>query len=162
MKDVKFKAYVYVLTDEDSHPLEIDVRAGKLWDVASINFKDQIVEIEDDDGNVWEYDLNDEIALLQYTGFKDKNGREIYTDHLVKWGLRTYRVCFDCGFYLHDLSGINPDYPITKEFKNASDEFEIVGVAIKKRNKEQEIKMGNTIKVLKKIILFLSPYNGSS
>lgn len=127
MKDVKFKAYVYVLTDEDSHPLEIDLRAGKLWDVASINFKDQIVEIEDDDGNTWEYELNDEIALLQYTGFRDKNGREIYTDHLVKWGLRTYRVCFDCGFYLHDLSGINPDYPITKEFKNASDEFEIVG-----------------------------------
>jgi hypothetical protein len=26
MKDVKFKAYVYVLTDEDSHPLEIDLR----------------------------------------------------------------------------------------------------------------------------------------
>ena len=150
MKDIKFKAYVYDLTDEDSHPLEIDIRAGRLWDVTSINFKDQIVEIMDDDGNVWEYELNDEIALLQYTGFRDKNGREIYTDHLVKWGLRTYRVCFDCGFYLHDLSGINPDYPITKEFKNASDEFEIVGVAIKKRNKEQEIKMGNTIKVLKK------------
>ena len=150
MKDIKFKAYIYDITDEDSHPLEIDVRAGKLWDVVSINFKDQIVEIEDDNGNTWEYELNDEIALLQYTGYRDKNGREIYTDHLVKWGLRTYRVCFDCGFYLHDLSGINPDYPITKEFKNASDEFEIVGVAIKKRNKEQEIKMGNTIKVLKK------------
>ena len=25
------------------------------------------------------------------------------------------------------MSEINPDYPITKEFKNASDEFEIVG-----------------------------------
>ena len=72
MKDIKFKAYVYDLTDEDSHPLEIDVRAGKLWDVASINFKDRIVEIMDDDGNVWEYELNDEIALLQYTGFETK------------------------------------------------------------------------------------------
>ena len=127
MREIKFRAYICDLTDEDSHPLEIDVRAGKLWDVASINFKDRIVEIMDDDGNVWEYEINDEIALMQYTGFKDKNGREIYTDHLVKWGLRTYRACFDCGFYLHDLSGINPDYPITKEFKNASGEFEIVG-----------------------------------
>lgn len=30
MKDIKFKAYVYDLTDEDSHPLEIDLRAGRL------------------------------------------------------------------------------------------------------------------------------------
>ena len=149
MRSIKYRAYIQE-QPSGIYPLEIDVRAGKLWDVTGINFKDQIVEIMDDDGNTWEYELNDEIALLQYTGFRDKNGREIYTDHLVKWGLRTYRVFFDCGFYLHDLSGINPDYPITKEFKNASDEFEIVGVTIKKRNKEQKIKMGNTIKVLKK------------
>jgi len=45
MREIKFRAYVYDLTNEDSHPLEIDLRAGRLWDVTSINFKDQIVEI---------------------------------------------------------------------------------------------------------------------
>ena len=85
MRGIKFKAYIYDLTDENSHPLEIDIRAGKIWDVASINFKDQIVEIMDDDGGVWEYELNDEIALMQYTDTNDKNGVEIYTGYIVKF-----------------------------------------------------------------------------
>jgi len=38
MKDIKFKAYVYDLTDEDSHPLEIDLMAGGVWGGTNTKF----------------------------------------------------------------------------------------------------------------------------
>lgn len=37
MKDIKFKVYIQEQSS-GIHPLEIDIRAGKLWDVVSINF----------------------------------------------------------------------------------------------------------------------------
>lgn len=82
----------------------------------------------------------DEIVLLQYAGIKDKHGVEIYTGFFVKWGLRVYEIRFDCGFYMHDLSGINPDYPITKEFENASDEFEVIGNIYENKELLKDIK----------------------
>jgi hypothetical protein len=113
MKEIKFKAF-----------LKVD---GRIYEVLSVDFLNKEATLWDKETAVnFEASFKD-IELLQFAGFKDKNSVEIYTGFFVRWGLRVYEICFDCGFYMHDLSGINPDYPITKEFKKASDEFEVIG-----------------------------------
>lgn len=113
MREIKFKAR-----------FKVD---GQIYEVLSIDFLNKEATLWDKETAVNFEASFEDIELLQFAGFKDRNGVEIYTGFFVKWGLRTYKICFDCGFYMHDLSRINPEYPITKEFKEAPEEFEIVG-----------------------------------
>lgn len=122
MKVLKFKAF-----------FKVD---GRIYEVLSIDFVNEEVSLWDEETSEGFEASFEDIELLQFAGFKDKNGMEIYTGLLVKWGLRTYKICFDCGFYMHDLSRINPEYPITKEFKKASDEFEVIGNIYENPNSE--------------------------
>ncbi|MHA1268067.1 MAG: YopX family protein [Candidatus Helarchaeota archaeon] len=89
MREIKFKA--------------LDKEAKRIYDVVSINWDEngEITTVFVNNADVIEELLPDDIELLQYTGLKDKNGKEIYEGNivLVKGVLRP------SGFddYFHDV-----------------------------------------------------------
>ncbi len=90
MREIKFRAL-----------LKAD---GRIYEVRSVDFLNKEATLWDKETAVnFEASFKD-IELLQFAGFKDKNSVEIYTGYIVRWDLLIYEICFDCGFYMRDLS----------------------------------------------------------
>jgi uncharacterized phage protein (TIGR01671 family) len=122
MRDIKFRAWIKPQPDYDE--------PGRMVSVVMMG-------LPNDDGHEWEeeifngqrctYGYDDDSILMQFTGLRDKNGKEIYEGDLVvilSYGTRSKAFSVEYGEQDHEDSGKSIGFNLNPEFVDA---YEVIG-----------------------------------
>ena len=127
MRDIKFRAW-----DSFNNRMIQNDRILKICFVRSDHIPSLVVYSNRNIENHTEIRENDkqycnEFELMQYTGLKDKNGKDIYEGDILTSAFSKRIVIFDentCSFMLKDIDLRNELFSLTKE---KSKNLEIIG-----------------------------------